>query len=165
MIDARGVGRLMAPLRRGLQMILARAVVAAVRSGRMQAVQVTILAGETKDGVEHFEPYGWTSHPLRGAEAVVGFVGGDRSHGIALVVADRRYRISTLQPGEVAIYTDENQQGGHRVVMRRGRVVEIACRDLHVVAENDITLQAGGRIVEISANHVIQTGDYEAVQR
>lgn len=164
-MDARAVTRIMAPLRRGLQMMLARAVVAAVRSGKMQAIQVTLLAGETKDGVEHFEPYGWTSHPHPGAEAVVGFLGGDRSHGIALVVADRRYRISTLQPGEVAIFTDEDQQGGHRVVLRRGRVVEIACRDLNVVAENDITLQAGGKIVEISANHVIQTGDYEAVQQ
>ncbi len=164
-MDSRSFAKLAAPLKRGLQMMIARAVLTAVGPGRMQVIQVNLLAGETKDGVEHFEPYGWTSHPHVGAEAVVGFVGGDRSHGIALVVADRRYRITSLQPGEVAIFTDEDQQGGHRVVLRRGRVVEIACRDLHVTAENDIRLQAGGKIIEISGAHVVQTGDYEAVLR
>ncbi|MBP2314895.1 phage baseplate assembly protein V [Azospirillum soli] len=164
-MDAGDFGRLVAPLKRCIQMMLSRAIVTAVEAGRMQVVQVNLLAGETKDGVEHFEPYGFTSHPHPGAEAAVGFLGGDRSHGIALVVADRRYRIASLQPGEVAIFTDEDQGGGHRVVMRRGRVVEIACRDLHVVAENDIRLQAGGRIIEVSASHVVQTGDYEAVKR
>lgn len=164
-MDVGDFGRLAAPLKRCIQMMLSRAIVTAVEAGGMQVVQVNLLAGETKDGVEHFEPYGFTSHPHPGAEAAVGFLGGDRSHGIALVVADRRYRIASLQPGEVAIFTDEDQDGGHRVVMRRGRVVEIACRDLHVVAENDIRLQAGGRIIEVSASHVVQTGDYEAVKR
>ncbi len=164
-MDTRTLAKMTAPLKRGLQMLLARAVVTAVQSGKLQIVQVSLLAGEAKDGVQHLEPYGWTSHPHPGAEAAVGFIGGDRSHGIALMVADRRYRITTLQPGEVAIFTDEDQQGGHRVILRRGRGVEIACRDLHVVAERDITLQAGGRITEVSANHVVQTGDYEAVQQ
>jgi phage baseplate assembly protein V len=120
-MDARGVGRLMAPLRRGLQMMLARARVTAVGQGRAQRLQVALLAGEAKDGVEHAEPYGWTSHPLTGASALVVFVGGDRSHGVAAVVSDPRYRPTDLQPGEVCIYTDE----GDEIRYRRGGTLTI----------------------------------------
>ncbi|WP_207458660.1 phage baseplate assembly protein V [Azospirillum sp. SYSU D00513] len=109
-MDNRPFSKLAAPLKRGLDMMLARAVLTAVSSGKMQVVQVNILAGETKDGVEHFEPYGWTSHPLPGAEAVVGFVGGDRSHGMAVVIADRRHRPSDLKPGEVCVHDDLKQE-------------------------------------------------------
>lgn len=109
-MDAGDFGRLAAPLKRCIQMMLSRAIVTAVEAGRMQVVQVNLLAGETKDGVEHFEPYGWTSHPKSGAEAVVCFIGGDRSHGMAVVVADRRHRPADLKPGEVCVHDDQQQR-------------------------------------------------------
>lgn len=108
---SRTLGRALAPLARGLQNLFSRGVVSAVNAAlKMQVVQVQLLAGEGKDSVEHFEPYGYTAHPLSGAEAAVGFVEGDRSHGIALVVADRRYRLTGLEAGEVAIYDDQGQK-------------------------------------------------------
>lgn len=79
-------------------------------AGRMQVLQVDLLAGETKDRLEHFEPYGFTSHPLDGAEAATAFLDGDRSHGLVLVVADRRYRLRALQAGEMAIHDDQGQK-------------------------------------------------------
>lgn len=107
----RYLGRALAPLARGLQNLFSRGVVSAVNSAlKMQVVQIQLLAGEGKDAVEHFEPYGYTAHSLPGAEAAVGFVEGDRSHGIALIVADRRYRLVGLEPGEVAIYDDQGQK-------------------------------------------------------
>jgi phage gp45-like len=63
----------------------------------------------TKENVEHLEPYGFTSAAQDGAEAVMLFPGGDRSHGVAVVVADRRYRLKGLVRGEVAIYDDQGQ--------------------------------------------------------
>ncbi len=91
--------------------MLARGRVRSVKaSGKMQVLQLDLLAGETKDRLEHFEPYGFTSHPKAGAEAAVAFLDGDRSHGIVLVVADRRYRLTTLAAGEVAIHDDLGQK-------------------------------------------------------
>ena len=85
--------------------MLARGSVSQADSGRkMQVLQVHLLAGEVKDGVEHFEPFGFTSCPLPGAEPIAAFMGGDRSHGVVLVVADRRYRITGLQGGEAALH-------------------------------------------------------------
>jgi phage baseplate assembly protein V len=102
--------------------MLVRGTVVLVDSARkLQALQMRLTAGEVKDGLEHFEPYGFTSNPLAGAEGIAAFIGGDRSHGVLLVVADRRYRIQGMEPGEVAIYTDE----GAKIHLKRGRIIDI----------------------------------------
>lgn len=122
----------MSGLGSALRNVLVRGVVAVVEAGRkMQAIQLRLTAGEVKGDVEHFEPYGWTSHPHPGAEAAIAFIGGDRSHGVVLCVADRRYRHVGLEAGEVAIYTDE----GDSVVLKRGRVVEITTETFRLNAQ------------------------------
>lgn len=94
-----------------LSNMLARGRVASVKATtKMQTLQVQLLAGETKDRLEHFEPYGFTSCPNAGAEAAVAFLDGDRSHGIVLVVADRRFRLTALAAGEVALHDDQGQK-------------------------------------------------------
>lgn len=105
------LARLLAPLARRVANLLARGSVAAVNAGaKMQALQVRLLAGEIKDAVEHVEPYGFTSHPQGGAEAFAAFFDGDRSHGVVLCVADRRYRLTGLAAGEVALHDDQGQK-------------------------------------------------------
>lgn len=99
------LAKLLGPMSRRLGNMLARGVVSAVNaSTKMQTLQLRLMADETKDSVEHFEPYGFTSKPLAGAEHITLFMDGDRSHGVTLVVADRRYRLTTLQDGEVALH-------------------------------------------------------------
>lgn len=99
------LARLMGPMARRIGNLVTRGVVSAVNSGaKMQTLQLRLMAGETKDNVEHFEPFGFTSKPLAGAEHVTVFMDGDRSHGITLVVADRRYRLTGLQEGEAALH-------------------------------------------------------------
>ena len=93
---------------------------------KLQELQVKLLAGELKDGMEHFEAYGFTSSP----EVLAGFFGGDRSHGVVICVADRRFRLQGLESGEVAMYTDE----GDKLHFKRGRVIEIETMTLKVKA-------------------------------
>lgn len=123
---------------------LARGTVVLVDAARkMQTLQVRLTASEVKDGVEHFEPYGYTSNPLPGAEAVLGFVGGDRSHCVALILGDRRFRLVGLAPGEVAMYTDE----GDTFVFHRGNRVALTTKIFEVNAQERITLKAGQEVV------------------
>jgi phage baseplate assembly protein V len=90
---------------RALWMLVCRGVVAAVNDGaRMQALQLRLTADETKDGVERFQPFGLTAHPMSGAEAVVLFPGGRRDHALCVVVDDRRHRPTGLEPGETCLY-------------------------------------------------------------
>lgn len=78
-------------------------------------VQVTVLGDDdTRDDVEHIEPYGFTSRPQdasgqNGPDAVVVDVGETSDHQVVILVGDRRYRLKTLAKGEVAIYDDLGQ--------------------------------------------------------
>ena len=95
----------LASLARRITNMLSRgAVTMADAAGKMQTLQVSLLADESKDAVEHFEPFGFTSCPKSGAEVLAAFIDGDRSHGVVIAVADRRYRVKSLKAGEVAIY-------------------------------------------------------------
>ena len=115
--------------------ILARGLVALGNSAsKLQSLQLRLLAGEVKDNVEHLEPYGFTACPKEGAEALVGFIGGDRSHAVVIVVADRRFRLQGLQSGEVALYTDE----GDRLHFKRGRIIDIDTVTLNVKASDSV---------------------------
>ena len=109
-------------------------VILADAARKMQTLQVRLTAGEIKDGAEHFEPYGFTSHPKAGAEVLTAFLGGDRSHAVVLVAADRRYRIKELAPGEVAIYTDE----GDKIHFKRGRIIDIETATLNIKASSGV---------------------------
>lgn len=93
------------PMARRIGNLFARGVVSSSNAApKMQTLQLRLLAGEQKDDVEHFEPFGLTSRPLAGAEHVSLFFDGDRSHGVTIVVADRRYRLTGLAEGEAALH-------------------------------------------------------------
>lgn len=99
------MARLLGPLHRRLSNMLARGTVAvSTAATKMQLLQVRLLAGEVKADVEHFEPFGFTSRPIAGAEVIAAFFDGDRSHGVVLVASDRRYRKLNLAEGEAAVY-------------------------------------------------------------
>lgn len=131
--------------------IVARGMVALVSPGSMmQTLQMRLTAGEVKDGMEHFEPYGFTSNPKAGAEGVALFFGGDRSHGVVVCVGDRRFRLKGLEPGEVALYTDQ----GDSLVFKRGRIVELNTETYRVNAT---------KAVEFNTPQITTTGRIESV--
>lgn len=112
-----------------VMMMFSRGVLRGVTdSGPRQQVQVELLKDELRDGLEHMQNYGFTSHP-QGGDVAVAFLGGNREQGIVLVVDDRRYRLA-MQPGEVAIYDDL----GNKVELLRGMVKITAVQHVEVVA-------------------------------
>lgn len=114
--------RALRPLAQRIQLMVARAVVQLVNDAtKLQGLQITLLADEVRGDVERFQQYGMTSHPHPGAEAIAASVAGNRDHVVVLAVDDRRYRLTGLERGEVALYTDE----GDTIVLKRGGVVEV----------------------------------------
>lgn len=112
-----------------VMMMFGRGVLRSVTdTGPRQQVQVELLKDELRDGLEHMQNYGFTSHAL-GGDCAVAFLGGNREQGIVLVVDDRRYRIALL-PGEVAIYDDL----GNKVELLREMVKITAVQHLEAVA-------------------------------
>lgn len=105
-----------------IRLAIGRAVVKLINdSTKIQELQLQVLSDEVRARVERFQDYGFTSVPMEGAEAIVLFLGGDRSHGVAVKVDDRRYRKKGLQPGEVCMYT----KNGDYVLIKVGGIVEV----------------------------------------
>ena len=143
-------------LQRSVDNMLARIVVAGLNSAtKCQTLQVNILANEQKENVEHMEPYGFTSAPLTGAEGVALFPDGDRSHGVIMVVSDRRYRIKGLVGGEVAIYTDE----GDSITLKRGNTINVQTKNYFVNTENYTANVSGDYLVKVGGSCTIDGKD------
>ena len=107
---------------------------------KMRTIQAETMAGDLRDDVEHFEPYGFTSEPKTGAEPLIVALDGDREHSIAICVADRRYRLTGLTSGEVALYDDQGQEV---VLAREGiRIQTAAVFSGSVTVEGDIVGKA-----------------------
>lgn len=166
-------GKLIAPYARRIANMLARgSVKLADSSKKMQTLQISLLAGELKDGIEHFEPFGFTSCPLPGAEPIAGFLGGDRAHGIVLVVADRRYRVVGLQGGEAALH----DAFGNKVHLHNdGRIEVVASLKVQITSPlvtmsgnlqvtGDVTVQGKTDVTGniTSAANMVATGSVSA---
>lgn len=150
----------MDPLRRlwnAIHGMAARCVLRLASDGlRMQTCQVGLLDEETADDVERFQNYGVTSVPLPGAEGVCLFLGGSRAHGVIIAMDDRRYRLKGLQGGEVALYSiDDQEPAGHRIVLKRGGIIEVRGRVVDLRA--DELLRLSGKEVEIHADQRLET--------
>lgn len=115
--------RLIQPLRNKIFLLLGRAILEAVKNTELtQKIQVTALSGEVITDMERFQEYGFETYPLEGAEVIAVFLNGNRDHGIAVCVHDRRYRPQDLVEGEVIVYTDEDKILPFRIQMKRGRI-------------------------------------------
>ncbi len=114
--------RLIRPISNKIFLMLGRAVLKAINNSEgTQKIQVVALADETISDIERFQEYGFESYPLAEAEVFIGFLNGNRDHGIALCVHDGRYRPTDLAEGEVAVYHKE----GHRVLLKAGGIIEV----------------------------------------
>lgn len=117
--------------------MVARGVVQLVNDGtKLQLLQLGVLAGETVEGAngaEHFQSYGFSSVPLTGAEAVVIFPNGDRSHPLVIATSDRNYRPTGNQPGEVVVY---NNTGAKITITKDGDIKVKAAPGRQIIADD-----------------------------
>ena len=115
-----------------------RGVVTLINSAlKLQAVQLKTLGNLLLDGLEHFEPFGLTANAKPGAEAIVLSLGGSLGNAIVIAVADRRYRLTGLASGEVALY----DAFGNTIVLHQDH---IAINGLSKVTVNSPLVSLGG---------------------
>lgn len=146
------LARALAPLARRLGNMLSRGSIAVANAAtKMQSLQVRLLAGEVKDDVEHFEPFGFTSCPLPGAEAIGLFFDGDRSHGVVVVVADRRYRLTTLQGGEAALH----DAFGNKIHLHLDGTMEVVATTKVQITSPLVTMSGNLQV----AGNIVAAGD------
>lgn len=116
-----------------------RGKIARVKSGGgVQKIQVEGLEGETVQDLEHAENFGFTSHPPAGSDCVVVPLGGKTSHGIIVTTTNGAYRITGLAEGETAVYNAD----GAKMVLKKGRVIDIDCETLNIKAPGGVNITA-----------------------
>lgn len=106
-----------------VQLMIGRAVIEAVKdSGGIQLVKIAGLADELQEDVEHVQAYGLAGNAPAGSEAVVVFCGGNREHGIAVVVGNGTNRPTDSEPGEVVLWSTF----GKNIKLNKDGEIEIA---------------------------------------
>lgn len=126
-----------------VQMMVSRGTISRVDDApKMQEVQVELLADETQEAVEHIQPYGLSSHPKPGAEVVMVALGGIRSAGIVIAAGDRRFRLTSLAEGEVALHDDQ----GQKVHLTRDGIVIASVLGITIETDGDFTIAAEGAV-------------------
>lgn len=143
-----------------VRMMVSRAVLSGVDDSKtMQTVQIDLLDEETQDGVEHFQPYGFAAHPRPGAEGVAFSVGGLRGHTLLLNVADRRYRMTGLAEGEVAIHDDQGQS----VLIGRAGIRVVSPLGIAIETDGDFSVAAGGAVAITAQGEMMIDGSSIAI--
>jgi phage baseplate assembly protein V len=153
------INKMMAPLSRRVGLMVARGMLALANDTlKMQGVQVQLLDGEVRE-MERLQNYGFSSRPHPGAEVATVFVGGNRDHGLALAIDDRRYRVRGLQSGEVVIYDDI----GHRITLtRNGIAIDGGGHNLTIANCPQVVLSDGDVIADGISLKTHKHGDVQA---
>lgn len=123
MTDARistAIRTALEPIRGKIMGLVRRAALAAIQPGLGQQLTLTSTNGDSDDGVELFEPYGFTSVPPGSSEGLVLRVSGSRAESVAILFGDRSVRFNVLASNEVAVYNDS----GASVVLRNTGNIE-----------------------------------------
>lgn len=130
--------RLLSPIKSRLRLMIARAVVVACKD---KHVKIDLLAGESREDVDFFQQYGFSSRPKGFVGAVALFVGGSRDNGVVVASRgeDNDMGIS-LEPGEVAVHSSF----GSSIILKKDGSVMIKTNtgkplrvegDVHVVGK------------------------------
>ena len=127
------VMQMLRPLRNRVYTMISRGVIESIKDDLgMQTVKVNILAGENRDDVEHFQPFGFSSNPPPGSECLVFAMGGDREHLIILAVNDRETRPKNLEKGESVFY---NAFGDKLVLNKDGSLVGTLAKNMELTLD------------------------------
>ena len=150
---------LLAPISRRVRTMLRRGVIRMVKhADNVRLLQAQVPGGSALSDLEHLEPFGFTSHPKADAEALVLSFDGNGSHSVALMVSDRRYRL-TIAEGEVALY---NANGDNLHFKADGTAAITAATKVQINSplmqiEGDLTLTGSVTATEVTANGIALT--------
>jgi phage baseplate assembly protein V len=143
-------------LQRRVMNMMARGVIAeSDDEPGMQRVQISLLHEEGKTAVERFQNYGFSGHAPGDSEVLCLFIGGGRDHGVIVAVDDRSSRFTDLEPGEVAVYTDE----GDSILLKRDNTIEFTTKKLIIKAEDEVTVETKELNVKVEEKATIEAAD------
>lgn len=134
----------------GLENLLRRARIRGLKEGPVQTARAESLEGDAKDEAERWQDYGFAANVVDGQGLVIN-AGG---HTI-IIRMDRVAERPRLAAHEVCVWHKE----GHKVTLRAGKLVEVACDTLRVNAAVKVELNTP--LLSVTGN--VQVGGSLAV--
>lgn len=105
-LDIPSVMKLMKPLKRMVEAMVARSIINSIKyMDGVQVVQLSVLADETMDDIEHMQEFGFASGPPAGSSALVLSVAGERGHMVVVATDNAEHR-PEVEPGESMLYNE-----------------------------------------------------------
>lgn len=111
----------------------------------LRTLQAEMRYQDVRDNLEHIEAYGLTSEPHVNSEGVALSLNGDPNHTVVIMVADRRYRMTGLKTGEVALYDD---LGRSVYLTRDGIVINGADSPIQVKTSSTVSVKGSSITME-----------------
>ncbi|HBD37517.1 MAG TPA: baseplate assembly protein, partial [Cupriavidus sp.] len=110
----------------------------------VQMMQVKLNALETRDNTPRVGEFGHASNPPVGSDAIVVFLGGDRSNGVVLGTVHQPSRPTGLAPGESMLYS----QDGKRVYLTASGGIVVEAKNQAVTVNNatTVTINASAKV-------------------
>jgi phage baseplate assembly protein V len=113
-------------------------------AGNVQLLQVQLGKDEVKDNIPRLGEFGLASMPPVGSDAVLVFMGGDRTSGAIIATGHQQSRPRGMKAGETMVYS----QDGKYVYLTAtgGIVVEAKGQDVTVSDAGTVTIKAATKI-------------------
>lgn len=140
-MDARTLKKTIADAIGGVRLALRGRLQRAGGAKQVILVQSDGLAGEQFNDAELFQQPGLRSIPIAGMQTIVVPLGGRSANGVVVAMSNGALFITDLQPGEVALF-NENDGVANSIVLRNGRLVEINCATLNINATEAVNIHA-----------------------
>ncbi|GCE89431.1 bacteriophage protein [Komagataeibacter diospyri] len=145
------ISSVMRTMRRVMMMVGIGRLLADTNENRSTpTVQAALAAGEIRGDVPLMQEYGLASRPVPGSDAIIIFVGGDRTRGIAIATGDQRGRPTDLQPGEVCLY---HPRTGSRIWLKADGSIALNPANGKTAVTGDLTATG-----TITGNEVMVSG-------
>jgi phage baseplate assembly protein V len=129
---------------RRVQLVIGRGKVTTGRDdGNVQYLQIQLGENEIRDNTPRLAEYGFASMPTNGSDAIVIFVGGDRSNGVIIATGNQAERIRNLKPGESEMY---DNLGKHIYLKATGIEIEAGGQPVTVNNATIVTVKAATKI-------------------
>ena len=113
-------------------------------SKNVQYAQVVLNDNERRDNTPRLAEFGFTSNPPIGSDAVVIFIGGDRSNGVIIATGDQATRPKGLASGESMQY----DAFGKYIYLKADGTIEIQANggDVNVLDAANVTVNASVKV-------------------
>ncbi|CAI3953339.1 Mu-like prophage protein gp45 (gp45) (PDB:3VTN) [Commensalibacter communis] len=122
-------------------------------------IQAVFAGDEARDNLTLMQHYGFASSPLPGADGIAIFQSGDRNKGVVIATNDQRYRIKSLNSGEVAIY----DKSGSFITLKQDGSIEISPKNKKMTINSDIQVNGNIKVTEdIDVQNIKASGDVKA---